>query len=52
MRFLVMGIAIAVHPARANEQCKFAPEWSAWSPPRNLGKIVNSKFDDYHPAIS
>lgn len=52
MRFLVVVIAIAVYPARADEQCRFAPEWSAWSQPVNLGKPVNSKFDDYHPAIS
>ena len=26
--------------------------FSAWSNPVNLGPVVNSKFDDFHPAIS
>jgi hypothetical protein len=27
-------------------------EFSEWSDPINLGPIVNSRFDDFHPAIS
>ncbi len=27
-------------------------EFSEWSEPVNLGPVVNSTFDDYHPAIS
>ena len=26
--------------------------WGPWSPPVNLGPVVNSKFNDRHPAIS
>jgi WD40 repeat protein len=29
-----------------------APTWSAWSAPVNLGPVVNSPFNDNHPAIS
>ena len=29
-----------------------APTWSAWSTPVNLGSVVNSTFNDNHPAIS
>jgi hypothetical protein len=29
-----------------------APSWSAWSTPINLGPVVNSVFNDNHPAIS
>lgn len=34
--------------AVADEQ----PEWGPWSPPTNLGPVVNSPFDDNRPAIS
>jgi hypothetical protein len=27
-------------------------QFSAWSAPVNLGPVVNSEFDDFHPAIS
>jgi hypothetical protein len=27
-------------------------QFSEWSAPVNLGTVVNSRFDDYHPAIS
>src|SRR5713101_8698274 len=26
--------------------------WGPWSPPVNLGPVVNSAFNDRHPAIS
>ena len=29
-----------------------APTWSAWSTPVNLGPVINSPFNDNHPAIS
>jgi hypothetical protein len=29
-----------------------AKDFSSWSPPVNLGPLVNSAFDDMHPAIS
>jgi len=29
-----------------------APTWSAWSAPVNLGPVINSSFNDNHPAIS
>jgi hypothetical protein len=29
-----------------------AAQFSAWSVPTNLGPVVNSKYDDHHPAIS
>ena len=44
--------------AHANEhghdRCRQHPfgQFSDWSEPVNLGPVVNSEFDDYHPAIS
>ncbi len=29
-----------------------APEWGPWSAPVNLGPVINSAFNDQHPAIS
>lgn len=29
-----------------------APEWGPWSAPVNLGAVVNSPYNDQHPAIS
>jgi WD40 repeat protein len=36
----------------ANVESDDAPVWSAWSAPVNLGPVVNSPYNDQHPAIS
>jgi hypothetical protein len=44
----LLTVAISI-PLAAQEQ---APEYSLWSIPQSVGSIVNSPFNDQHPAIS
>ena len=39
-------------PGVAIEDQRAMPGWSAWTPPVNLGPVVNSTGSDQHPAIS
>lgn len=39
-------------PSIPIEEQRAMPGWSAWSPPVNLGPVVNSSANDQHPAIS
>ena len=58
---LVIGCEPADHTApvgpaagslMAEAEATDAPVWSAWSAPVNLGAVVNSRYNDNHPAIS
>jgi len=58
---LVIGCEPADHTApvgpaagslMAEAEASDAPAWSAWSAPVNLGPVVNSRYNDNHPAIS
>ena len=38
--------------AHSTEEERHPPRFGPWSPPQNLGPVVNSPSDDQHPAIS
>jgi hypothetical protein len=42
----------AAETLMAEAEATDAPVWSAWSAPGNLGAVVNSRYNDNHPAIS
>ena len=51
-----LGLAAILHPTaafaeREGEGERLGP-FGPWSTPVNLGPVVNTTFDDYHPAIS
>lgn len=47
-RFSIVAALVATGPIRPTA----AQQFTDWSPPVNLGPIVNSSFNDQHPAIS
>ena len=42
----------AMRAVRADVTSEEAPEYGPWGPPVNLGPVVNSPYNDQHPAIS
>ncbi len=42
----------AARPLAADVAAEDSPAYGPWSPPVNLGPVVNSRYNDNHPAIS
>jgi len=46
-----MGAVMGPAVVSARHQRRLGP-FSDWSEPVNVGPVVNSKFNDFHPGIS